>query len=260
MAKEITFNHFIKTSMVNVSVYLKKQESEKTPIIFLHDLFFNHQLWNYQINAINDRDMIALDMPLHRNSLNITKTNWNLNDCSRMLLEILDSLQIAKVYAVGHSWGSMIILSAAEKNSKRFERLTLFNLFFNSLSEKEIKFIKVQHFGLILKNLYIKIASKTVFSSQIVSANPNLFSYINSCMKKLSNHSIKYLDKIVSIDAEDKTNSFDMISVKHSIIVGKEDKIAPTPPSENVINVTGRHSTPQELPASSLEIIQSDLK
>lgn len=260
MAKEITFNHFIKTSMGDISVYLKKQESEKTPIIFLHDLFFDHQLWNYQINAINDRDMIALDMPLHRNSLNITKINWNLNDCSRMLLEILDSIQIAKVYAVGHSWGSMTILRAAEKNPERFERLTLFNLPFNSLSEKEIKSIKAQHFGLILKNLYIKIASKTVFSSQSVSAIPNLFPYLKSCMKKLFNRSIKYLDKIVQIDTEDKTNSFDMISVKHSIVVGKEDKIAPTLPSKNVINVIGGHSTPQELPAISLEIIQSDLK
>jgi pimeloyl-ACP methyl ester carboxylesterase len=132
MSKEITHNSIIKNSIGDISVYLKKQKAKNTPSIFLHGLFFDLQLWNHKMDAINDRDVIAIEMPLHGSSPDITTKNWNLGDCRKMICEILDSLQISKVHAVEHSRGSMTILRAAEKYPESFESLTPFNLPFNS--------------------------------------------------------------------------------------------------------------------------------
>jgi 3-oxoadipate enol-lactonase len=55
-------------------------------------------------------------MPLHGHSRENIRPNWTLNDCADMLIEILDSLHIPRVIAIGHSWGSMTILRAAHKH------------------------------------------------------------------------------------------------------------------------------------------------
>ena len=105
----------INTNLGKIAVYPKLVDSDKTPIIFLHGVYFDHHLWDEVLYSIRDRKTFSLDMPFHGLSKEITKTDWSLNDCADMLLEILDHLKIAKVIAVGHSWGSMTILRAASK-------------------------------------------------------------------------------------------------------------------------------------------------
>lgn len=248
----------IETSIGEIIVFQNVVENENTPLIFLHGLFFDHQLWDYQISAITDRSVYVIDMPMHGQSNNINP-NWTLEDCATMLLEILEKLAIQEVHAAGHSWGGMTILRAAESYPDRFESISFFNTPFEAYTKKEIRIIKLQHTGLIFKQLFIKVASKSIFANKSLEGNPELFKYFKNCMQKLSNKEIRYLNKVVRISATDKLAVIKNFKIKHQIIVGKEDNIAPAPPSENIIYLEGGHTSPLEYPEESLKTILSNL-
>jgi len=61
----------IKTQIGEIAIYQNKVNHIETPVIFLHGVYFDHNLWEYQMNNITDRTVIAIDMPLHGES----KTN-----------------------------------------------------------------------------------------------------------------------------------------------------------------------------------------
>ena len=142
----------IHTNLGKIAVYPKLADSDKTPIIFFHGVYFDHHLWDEVIDSIQDRTTYSVDMPFHGLSKEITKTDWTLNDCADMLLEILDSLKITQVIAVGHSWGSMTILRAASKQPDRFESVLLCNMPFLAGTKKQKITFGLQHSMLIFRN------------------------------------------------------------------------------------------------------------
>ena len=119
---------FIPTKLGKIAVYQQIADSDKTPIILLHGVYFDHHLWDAVIESLNDRTIITLDMPMHGMSKQLSKNDWTLADCADMLIEILHDLKLPKVIAIGHSWGSMTILRAAHKNPELFSAIGLCNM------------------------------------------------------------------------------------------------------------------------------------
>lgn len=235
------------TAMGPVALYHKAHPSPKTPLLFLHGLLFDHQLWNAQMAAINDRNLYAIDMPLHGNSIEGIKKHWNMEDLKKMVLHLLDSLTVAKVHAIGHSWGSMVLLETALEHPERFAGLTLFNLPFAPYTPIEKWGIRLQHLGLVFKSTYIKVASGKLFARASLLSNAALGTYLRDCMEKMPNGSIAYLDKTVRIGAQDRSTAFRNLQVPFLVVVAQEDTIAKKPPTENILEVPGEHTTPLEL-------------
>jgi pimeloyl-ACP methyl ester carboxylesterase len=184
----------INTNLGKIAVYPKLVDSDKTPIIFLHGVYFDHHLWDEVIDSIQDRTTYSVDMPFHGLSKEITKNDWSLNDCAEMLLEILDSLKITKVIAVGHSWGSMTILRAASKQPERFESVLLCNMPFFAATKKQKLTFGLQHSMLIFRNFYTKQAVKALFGKTSLKENPSLIDQLKRPMNLLSNAQIKHTD------------------------------------------------------------------
>jgi 3-oxoadipate enol-lactonase len=193
----------IHTNLGKIAAYPKLANSDKTPIIFLHGVYFDHHLWDEVIDSIPDRTTYSVDMPFHGLSKEITKTDWTLNDCADMLLEILDSLKITKVIAVGHSWGSMTILRAASKQPERFESVLLCNMPLLAATKKQKITFGLQHSMLIFRNFYTKQAAKALFGKTSLKENPSLVDQLKRPMDLLSNTQIKQTDKAVIAEAED---------------------------------------------------------
>ena len=119
--------HFIETSIGRIACYIQ-HVPHTIPIIFLHGVYYDHNLWQSYASKITDRTVILIDMPLHGMSREIIKGDWDMDDCVNMLKEILDYLDIGKCYAIGHSWGSMTILRAATAFPERFKSIGLCNM------------------------------------------------------------------------------------------------------------------------------------
>ena len=246
---------FVNTLLGKIAVYKKITDTKHIPIIFLHGVYFDHHLWDKVTDSINDRSIITLDMPLHGMSKDITKKDWTLNDCADMLLEILDSLQIPKVIAVGHSWGSMTILRAASKLPERFESVLLCNMPFLAATKKQKLTFGLQHTMLLFRKFYTNEAAKALFGKSSLQENPTLFNELKRPMDLLTNKQIKQTDKAVIIDAADASELIRNLKVKTLAIKGEEDYV-PEPTYIETIIVKGGHITPLEKPQEVLSVIQ----
>lgn len=246
---------FIHTNIGKIAIYQKEVDSSKIPIIFLHGVYFDHHLWDDVINSINDRTTYSVDMPFHGFSKEITKNDWSLNDCSDMLLDILNSLQITKLIAVGHSWGSMTILRAASKQPDRFERMLLCNMPFLAATKKQKLTFHLQHSMLLFRNFYTKQAAKALFGKTSLKENPSLVDQLKRPMDLLSNAQIKQTDKAVITDAEDASELIRNLKVKTIAVKGEEDYV-PKPQFIDAIIVKGGHISPLEKPEEILSLVQ----
>ena len=244
----------INTNLGKIAVYPKLVESDKTPIIFLHGVYFDHHLWDEVIDSIQDRTTYSVDMPFHGLSKEITKNDWSLNDCAEMLLEILDSLKITKVIAVGHSWGSMTILRAASKQPERFESVLLCNMPFLAATKKQKITFGLQHSMLIFRNFYTKQAAKALFGKTSLKENPSLVDQLKRPMDLLSNAQIKQTDKAVIADAEDASELIKNLKVRALALKGIEDYVPATPYIETII-IGGGHISPLEKPEEVLNLV-----
>jgi pimeloyl-ACP methyl ester carboxylesterase len=245
----------IHTNLGKIAVYPKLVESDKTPIIFLHGVYFDHHLWNEVINSIQDRSTFSVDMPFHGLSKEITKTDWTLNDCADMLIEILDSLKITKVIAVGHSWGSMTILRAASEQPARFESVLLCNMPFLAATKKQKITFGLQHSMLRFRNFYTNQAAKALFGKTSLKENPSLIDQLKRPMNLLSNAQIKHTDKAVIIDAEDASELIKDLNVRALALKGVEDYV-PAPPNIETIIITGGHISPLEQPHKVISLVR----
>jgi pimeloyl-ACP methyl ester carboxylesterase len=171
-----------------------------------------------------------------------------------MLLEILDNLQITKVIAVGHSWGSMTILRAANKHPERFEGIGLCNMPFEAASPKQKRMFKLQHTLLFFREFYTKQATKSLFGKSSLKVNPKLHAQLQRPMNILTKDDIKQIDKKVILDAEDARTMILNLKVKAIALKGKEDYV-PTPPKIQTILVDGGHISPLEEPLMVTELI-----
>ena len=244
----------IHTNLGKIAVYPKLADSDKTPIIFLHGVYFDHHLWDEVIDSIQDRTTYSVDMPFHGLSKEITKNDWSLNDCADMLLEILDSLKITQVIAVGHSWGSMTILRAASKQPERFESVLLCNMPFLAATKKQKITFGLQHSMLIFRNFYTKQAAKALFGKTSLKENPSLVDQLKRPMNLLSNAQIKQTDKAVIADAEDASELIKNLKVRALALKGIEDYVPP-PPSIETIIIGGGHISPLEKPEEVLSLL-----
>ena len=249
----------IHTTIGKIAIYQKEVDSNKIPFIFLHGVYFDHHLWDKVIDSVNDRTIIALDMPLHGLSKEITKNDWSLNDCADMLLEILDCLQVTKVIAVGHSWGSMTILRAASKQPERFESVLLCNMPFLPATKKQKLTFGLQHSMLLFRNFYTKQAAKALFGKTSLKENPSLVDQLKRPMDLLSNAQIKQTDKAVIADAEDASELIKYLKVRALALKGIEDYVPATPNIETIV-IGGGHISPLEQPHEVLSIFNSVLR
>ena len=106
----------IDTRLGEVAVY-KKTVLNTVPILLLHGVYYDHRLWQFQARRVKDRTVIVVDMPHHGHSKKIKIKDWTLNDCATMLIDIIISLKLEMVYAIGHSWGQHDHIARCSKTS-----------------------------------------------------------------------------------------------------------------------------------------------
>ncbi len=246
---------FIPTKLGKIAVYQQFGDSDKTPIIFLHGVYFDHHLWDAVIESIKDRIIITLDMPMHGLSKDITKNDWTLADCADMLIEVLYGFQLPKVIAIGHSWGSMTILRAAHKNPELFSSIGLCNMPFIAASKGKKLTLSMQHAMLPFRNFYTQQAAKALFGKSSLNANPSLTDELKRTMDLLNIPEIKHTDRAVIANAEDTSALIKTLNVKALALKGEDDYV-PAPPYLETIVVKGGHVSPIENPNGVTEFVK----
>ncbi|MFN5424035.1 MAG: alpha/beta fold hydrolase [Bacteroidota bacterium] len=236
---------YIDTVVGKIAVFVLNNNSDKTPVIFLHGVYFDHHLWDKYLNQISDRTLITIDMPLHGESRENIKSGWTIMDCAKMLVEILDVLGVQKVIAIGHSWGSMTVLRAADKFPHRFESVGVCNMPFLAPTSFQKLVIRLQHTMLFFRKFYTSQAAKALFAKESLLLDSSLLNQLEYTMNKLSNRDVQQVDQSVIINADDTMNLIVNLKVKAIALKGIEDYV-PNPPQIETLVVGGGHVSPLE--------------
>ena len=107
----------------NQNCYLFNKK-DSVPLIFIHGVGLDHQMWKGQISYFNEYSTLAYDLLGHGKTPYI-KDKLSLRDFSNQLLEILDHLKIEKINLIGFSLGSLIALDFCSHFQKKVEKLIL---------------------------------------------------------------------------------------------------------------------------------------
>ena len=105
----------------NHYIYIKK---DTTPLMFIHGVGLDHQMWSPQINNLNEFSTITYDL-LGHGKTPCKKDKLNLNDFSNQITEILEYLKIDKIHLIGFSLGSLIALDFVSKMQNKVDKLIL---------------------------------------------------------------------------------------------------------------------------------------
>ena len=134
--------------------YLLNQKN-KTPIVLIHGVGLNHQIWQPQINYF-DNTTLAYDI-LGHGKTSLKKSKISFDDFASQLLNLIDELKFKKMHLVGFSIGSLIARNFATKYNQRLASLTLLCSVFRR--NKEQQQIVNDRFELSKKNRSKKAAA-----------------------------------------------------------------------------------------------------
>lgn len=243
--------HIFSTQLGDIFAKINKVENT-VPVLLLHGVYFDHHLWDDLASHIQDRTVIAVDMPLHGKSKNITKKAWRLHDCATMLLDIIDHIDAEKVFAIGHSWGSMTILRAAARNPEKFQSIGLCNMpFVASTFTNQMQF-SVQHLFLRFRQFYEKQVASAIYGKESLKKDPGLLGHLQKSMSQLSNKEIIETDRSVIMHADSALELLPKVKSFALALKGKDDYV-PEPPGIGTILVEGGHVSPLETPGEVAE-------
>ena len=225
------------------------------PVIFLHGVYYDRGLWEAQIDALDGAGWAAIDMPHHGESREV-RHDWSLGDCGAMLVEILDSLEIERAVAVGHSWGGMTLLRAASADPARFAAIGLCN---TPLEEGNLGAVVGYYFQstmLPFRSFYAAQAAKAIVGATSLRRDPGFVERIRRGMSVMSDAEIRHVDVTVAFGAKgDGAELVRGLKIPAAALRGVEDYV-PDPPGLELEIVPGGHSSPVEAPKEVAAFVQ----
>jgi len=198
-------------------------KKQNTPVVLIHGVGLNHEIWEPQINAFNNT-VLTYDILGHGNTP-LNKAQISFDDFSSQLINLIDELKFEKIHLVGFSIGSLIARNFASNYNDRLKTLTLLCSVFQR-NEKQQQIVN-DRFELSKKSSSLsKQALKRWFTDDYINKNPNIYEKISSMLEK--NNMENFL-KVYDLFVKHQDNeNFENIKTKTLIMTGEND-IGSTP-------------------------------
>ena len=208
--------------------YILNQKQD-TPIVFIHGVGLNSEIWEPQINSFNNT-ILAYDILGHGNTP-LIKSQISFDDFSLQLLNLINELKFEKIHLVGFSIGSLIARNFASNYNNRLKTLTLLCSVFQRSSEQQQ--IVNDRFELSKKNKSLsKQALKRWFTDDYINKNHSIYEKICSMLEK---NNIENFLKVYQLFVEHLDNEkFENIKIKTLIMTGENDNGSTPEMSQNL--------------------------
>jgi len=165
----------------NHYIYIKK---DTTPLMFIHGVGLDHQMWSPQINNLNEFSTITYDL-LGHGKTPCKKDKLSLNDFSNQLIEILEHLKIDKIHLIGFSLGSLIALDFVSKMQNKVDKLILIGTTYKrSIEERSLVLDRYNQAK--LNKPISKQALKRWFTDKYLEENPKTYDLFMNILNKNS--------------------------------------------------------------------------
>ena len=195
---------------------------DTTPLVFIHGVGLDHQMWYEQVNYLNEFSILTYDL-LGHGKTPFNKENLNFNDFSNQLLEILNYLKIDKIHLVGFSLGSLIALDFSSRNQDRIEKLILIGTTYKR-SDQERALVLDRYNQAKLNKPISKQALKRWFSDKYLEDNPKTYDlFMNILNKKPEDHKNFLKAYKLFANHNDDIASIQKIDRKTLVMTGSDD-------------------------------------
>ena len=206
-----TFNTYYKFNKCN----------ENSPIIFIHGIGLNHEIWNQQINYFKKYNTIVYDLIGHGKTP-LNKKQITMKDFSKQLLNLVDVLNINKFHLVGFSLGSLIAQDFASLHGDRLNSLTLFGTAYKRTEDEKRQILNRYEMMKLKKDITKKRAVNRWFTEEFVKKNPLIYYKIYSMLEKTNHETWLKVYKLFA-HYEDDVKKIKKITAKTLIITGEYD-------------------------------------
>ena len=198
--------------------FYKLNQKEGIPIVFIHGVGLDHNIWDPQINEF-DNTVLIYDI-LGHGKTNLNKEKISFDDFSNQLIELLNHLNIKKIHLVGFSIGSLIARNFATKYNERLHTLTLLCSIYKR-TEVQQKIVN-QRFEQEKQELKLsKQALKRWFTDKYLENNPEIYEKISSILS--ANNMDNFL-KVYELFVNHKNDEdFNKIKANTLVMTGEYD-------------------------------------
>ena len=198
--------------------FFKLNQKKGIPIVFIHGVGLDHNIWDPQINEF-DNTVLIYDILGHgRTPLNKEKISFD--DFSDQIIDLIDELKFSKIHLIGFSIGSLIARNFATRFSDRLKSLTLLCSIFNR-SDNEQKIVNERFEQTKKDKKLTKDALNRWFNKDFIEKNPLISDKIFSI---LNNNNMDNFIKVYSLFVNHKDNEkFENINVKTLVMTGEGD-------------------------------------
>jgi (E)-2-((N-methylformamido)methylene)succinate hydrolase len=197
-------------------------DNNTIPIVFIHGVGLDHQMWEAQTNFLKKYSIITYDL-LGHGKTPFHKEEITLDDFSKQLFSVLDFLKVDKCNLVGFSLGSLIALDFASKFQDKLKSLTVIGTTYKR-TDKE-RALVVDRFNQAKLNKPIsKQALKRWFSDEYLKNHPEVYNQFMKILNKQPKDHANFL-KAYKLFAYhyDNMEMIKKISTKTLILTGADD-------------------------------------
>ena len=197
-------------------------DNDTTPVVFIHGVGLDNQMWEPQINALKDHSTIAYDLLGHG------KTPFNneeitLDDFSRQLISLLDFFKIDKINLVGFSLGSLIALDFASKFQNKLNTLTLIGTTYQRTDDEKFQ-VQARFKQAKLNKPISNQALKRWFSDEYLNKHPEIYDQFMKILNKKPEDHYNFLKAYkLFANHNDNVEVIKKITTKTLVMTGSDD-------------------------------------
>ena len=206
--------------------YFRIHEVENTtPIVFIHGVGLNHEIWNPQIEFFKKQTTITYDLFCHGKST-CAFDQISFDDFSNQINGLLQFLRIQKAILVGFSLGGLIAAHFTSTYAKKIEKLILFGTIYGRTDEEQTAAIK--RYEDVSKNFFDIQSQLTRWLNQdYLNKNPKTAEMISRILNTNNHEDFLKSYKLLSY-FKDSMIALSEISSPTLIITG-ENEVGSTP-------------------------------
>ena len=202
--------------------YYSYNDNNTIPVVFIHGVGLDQQMWEPQIVALKEYSTITYDLLGHGKTIH-NKEKVTLDDFSKQLTSILSFLKIDKINLVGFSLGSLIALDFASKFQDKLNSLVVIGTTYKRSTEQRA--LVIERFEQAKLNKPIsKQALKRWFTDKYLNDHPEIYNQFIEILTKEGEDHLNFL-KAYKLFAyhQDDILMIKNIKTKTLVMTGSDD-------------------------------------
>jgi len=195
--------------------------NEKSPIVFIHGVGLNKEIWEPQINFFKNYNTLAYDL-LGHGKTPLNKSELSFEDFSEQLLNLIDELNFDKIHLVGFSLGALIARHFSFKHNDRLKSLLIHASIYKRTEEQKRVVKNRFEVAKTEKPASKHAALRRWLSEDFIKKKPEIYKKIYSILEK--NKRVDFLKCYeIFVNYVDDDNMLKKINVNTLIATGEND-------------------------------------